>query len=66
MKYDRSTAGPCCLCEAPTTGRFMVNYDNRLGKPIPPDEHPPESGWLPIGSECKRKVPASWVERVRP
>lgn len=49
---------PCLICEKPTNGKLLVNYDNANGKIIAPEVEPNHGqyGALPIGSDCARKL----------
>ena len=47
----------CCICGRPLPAvRWCVNFDNRTNRPLPPDVRTEESGALPIGPECRRKL----------
>lgn len=52
---------PCILCGKPTTGRYLVNYDNQTGRIMAPDFAGRECGGQPIGSDCRRGVRSDWV-----
>lgn len=63
MNKSRNT--PCVLCGKPTGRLYAVNYDNASGQVVAPNYVGPDSGFQPIGSECKNKVPAAWVFEPR-
>lgn len=58
----------CCVCGR-KAGRYIalvVDGGGRFGDPKTDDdqEDPGYMGWWPVGSTCKRKLPAHYVREV--
>lgn len=52
---------PCIVCGKPTAAKTMINYDNASGKCVDPSFNGGNSGWQPIGADCKKGFPKDWV-----
>jgi len=61
----------CYACGRPLSLRrawkLFVNYNNCTGRVILPDDTPAGDDWgfLPVGSECARKLPKEYIIRTQ-
>lgn len=66
-KYDNNIdiygdhSDTCFLCGKPTAQKLWVHYTTD-GELTSDDNHPDSQGLFPIGSECAKKLPKSFIK----
>lgn len=55
----------CAVCgrEVRQPVRYLVNWDCERNEAIAPHAQTGGSGWLPVGSECVKRLPTGYVYR---